>query len=368
MCPGTGRCPPSPCRPAARSASTGEMTTHLPRDFLGLEGRVLVDRSDSGSGPGTARLGETWDSLGPSAFPTASGICCFPAPFLCFPPEAPGDTSPQSGGDGARAASVYTAHAFLRASVSPPRVAVVDSAETSVPHLFPASFQFLSSHTLDPGDPVTLGGAVLCFTGSSGASLGSSHCPPFLTPKMSSDIDCQGPNYRLAADTATPRITSVKPTPGAQHSHHFHSGWHPSPPRPGPGTDRPAGLPVADCPPWGLPSPPPHPAWTAAPDLVGRGQARPGLVGPPVVVLSFCHFHIVAEPDQNLPVPQLVHRGSLIQLKSEKAREPPAAMPVLSSPRTDSTCLQGHGKVRNWDIQPSRLRGPAGRPGLRPRR
>ena len=49
-------------------------------------------------------------------------------------------------------------------------------------------------------------------------------------------------------------------------------------------------------------------------DLVHCGQACPRLVCPPVIVLSFCHFHVVTEADQNLGLPQLLHCGPLAEL------------------------------------------------------
>ena len=50
-------------------------------------------------------------------------------------------------------------------------------------------------------------------------------------------------------------------------------------------------------------------------DLIHRGQPCPGLVRPPVVVLSLRHFHVVAEADQNLSLPQLLHGGPLAELR-----------------------------------------------------
>lgn len=49
--------------------------------------------------------------------------------------------------------------------------------------------------------------------------------------------------------------------------------------------------------------------------LVGGGQSRPGFVGTPVVVLSFGHLHVIAEADQDLSFPQLVHRRPLVELR-----------------------------------------------------
>lgn len=111
------------------------------------------------------------------------------------------------------------------------------------------------------------------------------------------------------------------------------AGTHPRPPR----VQEQTGWPVV------VPPPHPRPARWRRLYLVGRGQSRPGFVCPSVIVLSFGHFHVIAESDQNLPVPQFIHRGSLIQLKSEMAREPPAATPASSRTRADGTCLQGRG-------------------------
>ncbi len=52
--------------------------------------------------------------------------------------------------------------------------------------------------------------------------------------------------------------------------------------------------------------------------LICSRQSRPGLVCSPVVILSFGHFHIVTETDQNLSVPQLVNGGPLIQLEGQE--------------------------------------------------
>jgi hypothetical protein len=48
--------------------------------------------------------------------------------------------------------------------------------------------------------------------------------------------------------------------------------------------------------------------------FVGRGEARPWLVCPAVIVLSVGHLHIVTEADEDLPFPEFFHRGSLTEL------------------------------------------------------
>lgn len=57
-------------------------------------------------------------------------------------------------------------------------------------------------------------------------------------------------------------------------------------------------------------------SWNGLCYLVGRWQPGPGFVSTSVIVLSFGHFHVVAETNENLSLSQLVHRRPLIQLKS----------------------------------------------------
>lgn len=52
--------------------------------------------------------------------------------------------------------------------------------------------------------------------------------------------------------------------------------------------------------------------------LVGRWQPGPGFVSASVIVLSFGHFHVVAETNEDLSFSQLVHCRPLIQLESRK--------------------------------------------------
>lgn len=56
-------------------------------------------------------------------------------------------------------------------------------------------------------------------------------------------------------------------------------------------------------------------------NLVGSRQPSPRLVRPPVVVLGLGHFHVVAEADEDLCFPQLLHRRPLAELQEEEEED-----------------------------------------------
>lgn len=49
--------------------------------------------------------------------------------------------------------------------------------------------------------------------------------------------------------------------------------------------------------------------------LISCCESGPGLVCPPVVVLSVWHLHVVAESDEDFGLSQLLHRRPLAQLE-----------------------------------------------------
>lgn len=53
-------------------------------------------------------------------------------------------------------------------------------------------------------------------------------------------------------------------------------------------------------------------------DLVCSSKAGPGLVCPSVVVLSFSHLYIIAEPNKNFCLPQFLNCWPLTQLQRER--------------------------------------------------
>lgn len=55
-------------------------------------------------------------------------------------------------------------------------------------------------------------------------------------------------------------------------------------------------------------------------DLVCSSKASPGLVRPSVVVLSFCHLHVITEPDENFGLPQFLDCWPLTQLHKHRKR------------------------------------------------
>lgn len=53
-------------------------------------------------------------------------------------------------------------------------------------------------------------------------------------------------------------------------------------------------------------------------NLIGGSETRPGFIGPPVVILSFRHFHIITEADENLGLSELLYGRPLTQLHKKK--------------------------------------------------
>lgn len=62
----------------------------------------------------------------------------------------------------------------------------------------------------------------------------------------------------------------------------------------------------------------PAPSPCSSPYFVGSGEAGPRLVGPAVIVLGISHLHVVAEADEDLPLPKFFHCGPLAELQVEE--------------------------------------------------
>lgn len=53
--------------------------------------------------------------------------------------------------------------------------------------------------------------------------------------------------------------------------------------------------------------------------LVCSSEACPGFISAPVVVLSVGYLYVIAEADQDLGLPQFLHRGPLAELRKRKS-------------------------------------------------
>lgn len=104
----------------------------------------------------------------------------------------------------------------------------------------------------------------------------------------------------------------------------------------------------------GPPAPaPPRGPWAY---FVGSGESGPRLVGPAVVVLSVGHLHVVAEADEDLPFPELLHCGPLAELRGERQRRSARGLRLTRTGRgltsreapTPDPRVRGRAQGRPW--------------------